>query len=730
MSKMSSFKHRSLLGASALLVASSAVAQTPVLTNVSGLDPTTQGAGQSEAAATVSVLATSEVEVIAANDDVVDSGFVYPDAVSRRVFEGASLMGWYFRERTATDPNPAWQHGRLLPGVGAARDAAVIWGDPGVAAAPEAPGLVLQGSLMVPRAKFPDGTLPESTCVTPAGNVGCIINSVAGDCSPLGGACVARSTDGGKTFTMLSCFSDKTPGSCTGGARTDSTNGHFYDGMDLAVGLGADPAAYVAMIDTDASKEALWTYPNAASASETDITQVVDGMGPMGQLGSPLGNLTTHLRLRVDSTGRLWRLSRDLRTTATVTGTTVVANDLKVNILGRNAAPVVLTTSHALLNAVSVTGIPNAAHDPNGQLAASLRFGPQFDFDVGKNEAGQDEMRFIFIASGSDDSGTSFVWMQGGFCNMDLSSCTTPPAWRSAINQQATQFHPTIKYGFDPRTGRHHWKVSYYELNANRTQVAVLAGNFKRDVASNTAERLNAVAVTPLQTPCPDERGTITTTGALTQVSQADDYWGDYDDMLFNSRRCSFLRPFTDSSQGCTSRTRFSAQHQHLSAVELPCEDTDAFRKVSMSFRVFVNDDDFGDPDECETYGFERSGCAFDPVVPTAECLVSPLEPEQNKQIFSECVDDEVKGRVLLNCKLNPDQRSVHVSVTPIVNEGTDCDGPEVARITAERDVPPGGTAGDFIARAEVIFEPTNGSPYDRCEVGVAPGAIVNGTQF
>jgi hypothetical protein len=578
---------------------------------------------------------------------------------------------------------------------------------------------------MVPNAKFPDGTNPESTCSTPSGNVGCIIGSVSGDCSPLGGACVARSTDGGKTFTMLSCFSNTTPGACTGGLRTDSTNGHFYDGMDLAIGAGADPAAFIAMIDTDNNSEGLWTIPAAASAVESSVTQVVDGVGPMGQLGSSLGSISTHLRVRIDSTGRLWRLSRDLRTSNDV----VVVNDLKVNILGRNAAPVVLTGSIATARAVSVTGIPRAAHDPTGVLQASLRFGPQFDFDVGKNEAGQDEMRFIYLASARDDAGTLFTFMQAGFCNMDLSQCSQPPAWRSAINTQASQFHPTIKYGFDSRTGLHHWKVSYYEVNAARSQVAIFAGDLKRD-ASSVNQPLNAVAVTPFQTPCPDERGTFTTSGGTTQVSQSDDYWGDYDDMAFNSARCSFVRPFTDSSQGCTSRTRFSSSHQHLSAVELPCDDADAFRKVSLTFNMFVNDDDFGDPDDCKTFGFARDGCSSDLTPRTAECTVSPAQPEQSKEIFTTCVDGEVKGRVDLKCTLAADQRSVNLAITPILHEGTSCNPGEVSRFTSDQTVAPGTPLGDFSVFTQTRFTPTNGPPYDRCEIIFPTASIVNGTQF
>jgi hypothetical protein len=229
--------------------------------------------------------------------------------------------------------------------------------------------------------------------------------------------------------------------------------------------------------------------------------------------------------------------------------------------------------------------------------------------------------------------------------------------------------------------------------------------------------------------PCPDDRGSITVNGNVTQISDSGDYWGDYDDMFFNSATCTFIRPFTDSSLGCVSRTAFGAQHQHVSAVEIPCEDPESFRKVTVDYHLFVNDDDFGDPDECGTWGFSRSGCSTHNAL-HAECTVNPASLVSDAQIFKTCVDDEVTGTGRMKCELLPDLRTVRVTLTSIVEEGTSCNDDEVARVSKSFDVGAGLTVGDDNVLAEAKFEPTNGSPYDRTEIILPTNAIANTVGF
>jgi hypothetical protein len=703
----------SLALVAAAFTTGSAAARDPVLTIVSGQDPATQDTVQSETACAVSVFTAEkrQIEVIAANDETTTSGFFY-DTVNRFVVPGASQMGWYFRERTTASPNPPWQHGVLFPGAPNAADVGALWGDPGVGAAPDAPNLMLMGSLMVPNAKFPPDTCVASGTTTP-----CIINSVGfGACQPLGGACVARSLDGGKTFAMQHCFRDTTPGACNGGT-TDSTLGHFYDGFDVAIGSGAAPPAAVATRDVDTSKEALWTMANGVT--DPTFTFINTNLGPLGALGDDQQNISIHVRLRFDAGNRLWRMSPDFENVM-VSGQSVRVQILKVNILGRNAPAKGVASDYTQLSAVTVNGVPTGTNDPGGQLQATLRFGPQFDFDVGINDSGSDEMRFAYVAT--DPAGGSYI--QAGFCNFDLTNCQIPREWRSSSNMSLRHFHPAIKYGHDPRGNRHLWKVTYYELSPDGRRVAVIATDLLRNgPGSFGAAPFNPVAVVPAdyQAPCPDSRG-------VPGSGNADDYWGDYDDMLFNPQQCAFVRSFTDSHLGCVNRRGFTSTHQHISAIEIPCPfDPQSRRRVEFDFTLWINDDDFGDPDECRTWGTSRGGCENNPNPKHAACDVDADNRTVTKRLAEECVNGEVVGQVDMRCTLLDDDRTVRVRMNPIVNEGTSCSSFSFTTDNPfDFDVAP----DNFVSltgalNAIGISEPTNGAPYDVCEV-TFPELITN----
>ena len=704
----------SLALAAAALTTGSAAARDPVLTIVSGQDPTTQDTVQSETACAVSVFTGEkrQIEVIAANDITTNSGFFY-DNEDRAVIPGASLMGWYFRERTTAAPNPPWQHGHIFPGGPNAADIGALWGDPAVAAAPDAPNLMLLGSLSVPTAKFATTTCDVSGTTTP-----CIFNSVGtGACSPLGGLCVARSLDGGKTFTMQHCFRDTTPGACTGGAPFDSTLGHFYDGLDAAIGSGAAPPAAVATRDVDTSKEALWMMTNGVT--DPTFTFINTNLGPMGALGNDQQQISIHVRLRFDSGNKLWRMSPDVESVM-VNGQSVVVEILKVNILGRNAPARAIASDYTQLSQVAVNGVPNGANDPNGQLQATLRFGPQFDFDVGINDSGNEEMRFAYVAT--DSAGGSYI--QAGFCNLDLSNCQLPPAWRSSSNMSVRHFHPAIKYGHDTRGDRHMWKVTYYELTPDGTRVAVIATDLLRNGSGSFgAVPFNPVAVVSAdyQAPCPDARG-------VPGGADDGDYWGDYDDMLFNPQQCAFVRAFTDSHLGCVNRRGFTSTHQHVSAIEIPCPfDPQSRRRVEFDFTLWINDDDFGDPDECRDWGVSHSGCDHNAAPRHALCDVDAETRVVSKRLAEECVDGEVVGQVDMRCELLDDDRTVRVRMNPRVNEGTSCsDFSFTTDNPFDFDVAPNNFVS-FTGPLNAIgfSDPSNGEPYDVVEV-TFPELITN----
>jgi hypothetical protein len=403
-----------------------------------------------------------------------------------------------------------------------------------------------------------------------------------------------------------------------------------------------------------------------------------------------------------------------------VNGQTVGVHILKVNILGRSAPAKGVASDYTALQAVQVNGVPTGANDPNGQLQATLRFGPQFDFDLGINDDGNEEMRFAYVAS--DPAGGSYI--QAGFCNTDLTNCQLPREWRSSSNMSLRHFHPAIKYGHDTRGNRHMWKVTYYELSSDGRRVAVIATDLLRNGSGSFgAAPFNPVAVVPVdyQAPCPDSRG-------VPGSSDAGDYWGDYDDMLFNPQQCAFVRSFTDSHLGCVNRRGFTSTHQHISAVEIPCPfDPASRRRVEFDFTLWINDDDFGDPDECRTWGVSRSGCDNNAEPRHALCDVDAENRVVSKRLAEECVDAEVVGQVDMRCELLDDDRTVRVRMNPRVNEGTSCSSFSFTTDNPfDFDVAP----NNFVSlsgplNAIGFSDPSNGSPYDVCEV-TFPELITN----
>lgn len=195
-------------------------------------------------------------------------------------------------------------------------------------------------------------------------------------------------------------------------------------------------------------------------------------------------------------------------------------------------------------------------------------------------------------------------------------------------------------------------------------------------------------------------------------------------------------------------------------------------RKVTFDYTVWLNDDDFGKSDDCDTWGFSRGGCnQRSSTLVHGECEVDPYEPIQPppdpnypkpsdplfgrtfgdwfppasypqvytpfKTLFNECAHSEVRGQLSVRCELLPgapaDRGKVHVQMVASLSEGTSCGGDPVGQELLEFDLAPGETRVDGFLREEDASNPTNGSPYDRIEVrwNASDGAgIHNGTQF
>jgi hypothetical protein len=645
------------------------IGAAPTISKVTGEDAASQPANQAETGINISAIGgDSRVETVTYNDETGEVGpFVTYSLTSRSIFPGYSLMGWSSRTRTTANPEPPWNHAKLRPPAGAA----VLWGDPSITSHAGLPNVVLMTSLMAPTAKFP---LPFFD------------GSAAIGCSPLGGACVARSTDGGVTFSPVNCFSDtRDTGVNTCPAPFEPTKGHFFDGSSSAITkVGTTFVGFVSFVDTDLHRESVWKMDDVTSAPAHPFVRDPSRLGAMGDTGDDglhgdLAEIGTHERLRADGAD-LWKMSRD-------------GTDLKVNIHGQNRMFTVAAEN------VETQGF-NVSFPPDSVMRpVVVRTGPQFAFDIGLNEAGQREMRFIYAAREGNQS-----FMQGGFCTIDLSHCEQPMAWRFPPAGRPVEFHPTIKFGVnDPATGRGSWRVTVDAIRQDNG-VSVFSGDLIGSATTPfVATALVPIAVTDSVPPCPDLR--------ISSNNSSSGYWGDYDDMAFDPISKTFVRAFTDSSRLCTFREQFTSTNVHVSTVETP----PAARRLNIVGTLVQ----LRDIDNCPPCDSTLDNLPIEFHLP----ITAPTPPVV--QGYDQCLSGDVKLRIEFHATLSPvDLQTVHVCVSQGIKENSGALNDNVCDNNVDQstqvcvDLAPGASTGfddggleihDFAtARWNVVI--TNGS--------------------
>jgi hypothetical protein len=623
-----------VLGAGVLALPLTLAAAPPKITTVTGgTDAVTGPFQQSETAYNISQLGGGvRVETIAYNDKTgeVPSFVFYDNMGHRKIFPGVSLMGWSFRTRTPTNPDPPWTHAKVRPPAGTAG----LWGDPSIATNPDLQNVVLMGGLAIPSSKFPaSGSIDDSQ----------------GACDSFGGGCVARSTDGGVSFSMVNCFGDTSDTGQVCPAPFEKTKGHFYDGSAVAVTKsGSTFSGFAAFIDTDTGKEAVWKMADVTGAPPAQqFVQEALKTGTMGNNGGPdtgdVGPVDTHLRLIADGPD-LWKMSRD-------------DADLKVNIHGQNRAFKVLASN---------------AHTPfsvrfgtDGFGEVWVRTGPQFAFDIGVNEAGQKEMRFVYVAS---ENGLAF--MQAGFCTMDLSDCQRPVEWRLPAFGSVGEFHPAIKFGkTDNATGKGVWRISFLGVTSSTGATPFWADLVRRDLVPTTTTNttkdglvIHGILPTAL-VPCP----TTTTDG----------YWGDYDGMAFDTTTQTFARAFSDSTLGCVTRDFWNALNIHVTAAEIPTRT-----KVAITGTIDTTDQENIGSNETSHVNINDS------------CSVDADHPTDNHFSIHPCTGDEVVVILKVSCTLAAND-AVDVHVHSELLEGDGCGTDQEVEDTEDQDrtVASGGSA-------------------------------------
>lgn len=490
--------------------------QTVSVTGQNPESPTWKG-GQSETATTVSNFSARSIITVAFNDDeALQPSTIQYTATTRSVFPGASLMGWSYSE----DESATWNYGgRVKP----SSDWPVLWGDPAITSSGRDPRYVFMSSLAVPKSKFPaNGTIDGSLVAY------------------IGGACIARSTDGGKKFDMYRCVSNN--------------KFEFYDGGSMASASGG--GIYAAFIATDSFRYDIWF----AKDENAEFVLLPDPF--------PGCRMAMHPRIRVGYPAiGLGQPDADLFVAGQIL-------DCKPGSLARDGkekdnpggyGQIIINRFHN-----GVWGVPRVISEPsaiNPEVALSdrvLRTGPQFSFDIGAASArddgmpANDEIRMLYTRTDGNR-----LWVEGSYCGYDLSQpCHPAPEWGSTpgfYSYNGDQFTPNVRafpgfIGLPPA-----WAATFVSRDSDpKGNTVTIRRGFLTALSSGTRFMITFNLVNPLLV-CSDTRG----------------YWGDYDDLQFigfapNSTTARFLRTFTDSSAGCIKRWTYVADHVHVSSARFP----------------------------------------------------------------------------------------------------------------------------------------------------------------
>ena len=466
---------------------------------VTGTNGTDIPRQQSETASTTSFARGQDLIVVTYNDETNSDENIIYTSTTRKILKGASLMGWSY----SSDQGKSWHYGgKLQPPAGWS----VLWGDPAITTSNGSYHFVFMSNLAIPDSKMPTGEIDGSV-------------QISGADSYIGGACIARSSDGGKTFSIYQCVSNTTKNNVP-----NSDKGHFYDGGSMASSSSGE--IYAAFNDVATSQIDVWRSPNEG--------------GQFVPLPPPFPGLSieSHPRIRVN------RSDGTLYVAAQAANGVIFINRY---LGGQWGSPVVASDPAA-----------NQDESINFGPGLFIRVGPQFSFAIGaaSDDNFSDAIRFLYTRRDSDN-GRFFV--TGSFCPLSLSpGCQRASEWGTTpgnLNTPGDQFNPNVEawggfFGLPPA-----WKATYYDRSgAQPNAINLQQGNLA--YLPNGTRIFLPFDLVKNMVVCPDNRG----------------YWGDYDNLLHigfeqGSSTALFLRTFSDSSLGCDQRWDFTSHNLHVRSV-------------------------------------------------------------------------------------------------------------------------------------------------------------------
>jgi hypothetical protein len=452
---------------------------------------------QSESA--FSVNRTGDATIITAtyNDGSNQSAVQYT-ATTRRASKGATHLGWSH----SADYGTTWIYGgRVTPND----QWPILWGDPGIANSVRDQRYVFIVSLAVPKSKL--DLAPGGVIDGPANNY-------------IGGACIARSTDAGKTFALWQCLQT---------TEADST-GDFYDGGNMA--SDADGRIYAGWVNVDRNTVHIWR----AADENSQFTKLPNPFA--GQL------MSSHPRLRVNlDTKELYVMAMNY------SGELLIAS-----WNGSGWSPTWHTGMYAAAYpCLAGNGAPCVSSD------TVLRTGPQFSFDIGSFGKGNDHIRMMFTRRSALNSR---LYIAGAGCTLSPRQCYYIAEWgtgegnaekvESSFNplvrayrsaDMAAQGEPSLWMGshstYSPRTGRVSFGMGglgiYQDQNGQTHYIHLTIYSLSDRIL------------------CADLRG----------------YWGDYDDLqslgpVPGRQSIGFARTYTDSQLGCSYRWQYTSSQVHV----------------------------------------------------------------------------------------------------------------------------------------------------------------------
>ena len=162
------------------------------VSQVTGQDNATAATTQSETAGTTSYVNGTSRIVVGFNDETPDANLIIYGPTTRHTKQGATQMGWSYSDNGGA----TWTYGGSLPPP---TGWSALWGDPAMTTWGASYSVVFLSSLAIPKSKFPAGGIDGPVTI---GN---------GKSAYIGGACIAKSRDGGKTFAHFQCVQNTDP---------------------------------------------------------------------------------------------------------------------------------------------------------------------------------------------------------------------------------------------------------------------------------------------------------------------------------------------------------------------------------------------------------------------------------------------------------------------------------------------------------------------------------------